>query len=92
MGGLMQDTVNNLKDGVPGVSRLPLVGDAFSFRNETSTKTELVIFMRPVVIKEASLNGDYRDFREYLPEQDYFTKAGPGDNLPLPTPRTTATP
>lgn len=84
MGGLMQDSVNNLKDGVPGLSQLPVVGNAFNYRNETSTKTELVIFMRPVVIREASLNGDYRDFREYMPERDFFTKPGPGD-APLNT-------
>ena len=92
MGGLMQDTVSNLKDGVPGLSQLPLVGDAFSFRNETSTKTELVIFMRPVVIKEASLNGDYKNFREFMPEQDFFTKPDVGDTLPLPQLEKTATP
>lgn len=92
MGGLMQDSVNNLKDGIPGLSQLPVVGDVFSYRNETSTKTELVIFMRPVVIKEASLNGDYKDFREFTPEQDFFSKAGPGDKQELPLPASTATP
>ncbi len=92
MGGLMQDSVNNLKDGVPGLSQLPVVGDAFSYRNETSTKTELVIFMRPVVIKEASLNGDFKAFREFAPERDFFAKPGPGDKLPLPKMDKTATP
>lgn len=66
MGGLMQDSVDNLKDGVPGLARLPTVGDAFSYRNEKSSKSELVIFIRPVVIKEASINGDYKDFRSFL--------------------------
>ena len=84
MGGLMQDSINNLKDGIPGLSQLPGVGDLFSYRNDTSNKTELVIFMRPVVIKEASLNSDYKAFREYLPEQDFFTKPGPGDTKPFP--------
>lgn len=69
MGGLMQDSVDNLKDGVPGLSSLPVVGNLFSYRNETSSKTELVIFMRPVVVKDASLEGDYRDYRYLLPGQ-----------------------
>jgi general secretion pathway protein D len=85
MGGLMQDSINNLKDGVPGLSQLPVVGDLFSYHNDTSTKTELVIFMRPVVIKEASMNADYKDFREFMPEQDFFTKPGPGDKLSFPS-------
>jgi MSHA biogenesis protein MshL len=68
MGGLMQDTIDNLKDGVPLLSRIPGIGNAFSYRNETTNKSELVIFIRPVVVKEASVNGDYRDFRSYLPD------------------------
>ena len=34
-----------------------------------STKTELVIFMRPVVVKDASIEGDFRDYRYLLPGQ-----------------------
>ncbi|MES2316469.1 MAG: pilus (MSHA type) biogenesis protein MshL [Pseudomonadota bacterium] len=68
MGGLMQDTIDNLKDGVPLLSRIPGVGDAFAYRNERTNKSELVIFIRPVVIKEASTNGDYKDFRSFLPD------------------------
>ena len=48
MGGLMQDSVDNTKDGVPLLSSLPVVGNLFSYRNENASKTELVIFMRPV--------------------------------------------
>jgi general secretion pathway protein D len=69
MGGLMQDSVDNSKDGVPGLSALPMVGNLFSYRNENNTKTELVIFMRPVVVKDASLNGDFKDYRYLLPNQ-----------------------
>ncbi|MFL6658190.1 MAG: pilus (MSHA type) biogenesis protein MshL [Massilia sp.] len=68
MGGLMQDTVDNLKDGVPLLSRIPGIGNAFGYRNETTSKSELVIFIRPVVIKEASVDGDYKDFRNFLPD------------------------
>lgn len=69
MGGLMQDSIDNTKDGVPGLSSLPVVGNLFTYRNEASTKTELVIFMRPVVVKDASIEGDFRDYRYLLPGQ-----------------------
>ncbi|RZT10802.1 general secretion pathway protein D [Duganella sp. CF402] len=69
MGGLMQDSVDNAKDSVPVLGRIPLLGDLFSYRNENTTKTELVIFMRPVVVKDASINGDYKDYRYILPGQ-----------------------
>jgi general secretion pathway protein D len=82
MGGLMQDSVDNTKDGVPGLSSLPMVGNLFSYRNENSTKTELVIFMRPVVVKDASVNGDYKDYRYMLPGQAPDNEAYP---VPVPT-------
>ena len=69
IGGLMQDTLSQKNDGVPTLSRLPLVGDLFSFRNDTYSKTELVIFLRPVVIKNASLNSpELREYQRYLPD------------------------
>jgi general secretion pathway protein D len=67
MGGLMQDEVQNNKDAVPWLHSLPVVGNLFSYRNENSTKSELVIFLRPLVIKEASVNDDYKAFRSHLP-------------------------
>lgn len=77
MGGLMQDSVDNLKDAIPGLSKLPFIGDAFAYRNETSTKSELVIFLRPIVIKEASLDGDFKAYRNFLPNKD--TAKDPND-------------
>ncbi|MFZ6843880.1 type II secretion system protein GspD [Undibacterium sp. RuTC16W] len=67
MGGLMQDSINNLKDEIPGTSKIPFIGNALNFRNETSNKSELVIFMRPIVVKDASINGDYKNYRYLLP-------------------------
>jgi len=69
MGGLMQDSVDNTKDGVPGLSSIPLLGNLFSYRNENATKTELVIFMRPIVVKDPSLSGDFKDYQYLLPGQ-----------------------
>lgn len=77
MGGLMQDSVNNLKDAVPGLSNLPLIGDIFSYRNETTTKTELVIFLRPVVVKNASMNGDYRNVGVSVPDANFLNEPPP---------------
>lgn len=69
IGGLMQDTIDQKNDGVPILSRLPMVGDLFSFRNDGYSKTELVIFLRPVVIKNASLNSpELREYQRYLPD------------------------
>ncbi|MBF0439594.1 MAG: pilus (MSHA type) biogenesis protein MshL [Magnetococcales bacterium] len=51
MGGLMQDTLNNTSAGVPVLSRLPGgLGNLFSQQDESVSKSELVIFLRPVVM------------------------------------------
>lgn len=76
MGGLMQDDINNLKDAIPLLSRLPFVGDAFAYRNETSTKSELVIFLRPIVVKDANLDGDYKSYRNFLPDKKFLHNPG----------------
>jgi MSHA type pilus biogenesis protein MshL len=72
LGGLMQDQINYTTDAVPGVSKIPFFGNLFSHRNDTSTKTELVIFLRPIVIHDASVAGDFRSYRDQLPDKDYF--------------------
>ncbi len=55
IGGLMQDSSNKQRDGIPILSRLPLVGDLFSYRDDTVTKSELVVFLRPTVIRNAGV-------------------------------------
>ncbi|MBL4572342.1 MAG: type II and III secretion system protein, partial [Gammaproteobacteria bacterium] len=67
LGGLMQDTVENSNTGLPGLNRLPIIGNMFSQKDDNVVKTELIIFIRPVVIKQPSIDGDFRNFREYLP-------------------------
>jgi MSHA biogenesis protein MshL len=68
LGGLMQDSRNNNSDEVPGLNRLPLVGNLFKYRDEGSKKTELVIFLRPTVLTDPTLDGDLREFRNTLQE------------------------
>lgn len=83
MGGLMQDEINYQTDAVPAASSIPLLGNLFQNRNNSRTKTELVIFLRPIIVKDASIAGDYAGYRNQLPDQDYFGKnnAGPERQL-----------
>ncbi len=67
MGGLMQDSINNIKDSIPVLGQLPLIGNLFGYRNETTTKSELVVFIRPIVLKDASINGDFKEYRNMMP-------------------------
>src|SRR5688572_5702159 len=72
LGGLMQDSFEGSRDGLPILSRVPLLGDAVSYRNDTSRKSELVVFLRPVVIRDPSIEGDLAGFRRYMPNEEFF--------------------
>lgn len=52
IGGLMQDAIDQKTQAIPLLSKLPMLGDFFTYRNNQSIKTELVIFLRPVVIND----------------------------------------
>lgn len=72
MGGLMQETLNDSTDAVPLLSRLPGVGNFFTNRLDKREKTELVIFLKPTIIRDPSVQGDYRDFTRQLPNDQFF--------------------
>lgn len=68
LGGLMQDEVFRNTDSVPGLNKLPLIGKLFNAHNDANRKTELVIFLRPTVIRNASLESEELNaFKQYLP-------------------------
>lgn len=70
LGGLMQDNIQQATDKVPGISKVPLVGKLFTARSNFNVKTELVIFLRPVVIQNASLESEeLSGYKQYLPAQ-----------------------
>ena len=82
MGGLMQDATNNSSDEVPGLGRIPWVGNLFKYKNNTHTKSELVIFLRPVVIRDASLDGDFSAYKS-MAQRDGVMPGSPGTTVPL---------
>jgi general secretion pathway protein D len=72
LGGLMLDSFEASRAGLPVASRVPLLGDLVSKRNDTTSKSELVIFIRPYVVRNASVEGDLAAYRRYMPDRDFF--------------------
>jgi len=72
LGGLMQDDVQRNRDSLPGVGRLPSpVSDVFSYRDEAVSKTELIVFLKPTVIVNPTLDSDeLKFFQRFLPPVD----------------------
>ena len=67
LGGLMQDDIQTADRSVPGLSRLPLLGELFFDTQENfSRKTELVIFLRPVVVNDPNIETDLKGYRQFL--------------------------
>lgn len=61
IGGLMQNQLNDVTGGVPGLSKIPLLGHLFTQRKRTSRRSELVILLKPTVI-----GGDGRIWQDEL--------------------------
>ena len=78
LGGLMTDDYRRNTNSVPGIDEIPIAGDAFKQRDFENTKKELVIFLRPTVMRNASLSGDLSNYRHYLQESV---------TTPLPVPK-----
>lgn len=50
IGGLMKESVSRQRSGVPGLKDLPIAGNLFKSRSETTVKSELVILIKPTII------------------------------------------
>jgi MSHA biogenesis protein MshL len=75
LGGLMQDRIKFAREGLPILSRIPVLGDAVSYRNDVTEKSELVIFLRPIIVRD--FENDLAAYRRLLPESGFFREADP---------------
>ncbi|HNE16337.1 MAG TPA: pilus (MSHA type) biogenesis protein MshL, partial [Rhodocyclaceae bacterium] len=73
LGGLMEDRVDFKTGRVPGVGAVPLLGEVFTTRDNLVQKTELVIFLRPVVVRDGNLLAA-SPLRNSLPRDDFFRR------------------
>jgi general secretion pathway protein D len=54
LGGLLQDEFTGSGDKVPGVSDVPFFGNLFKSEARTRKKTNLMVFLRPVVVRDSA--------------------------------------
>jgi MSHA type pilus biogenesis protein MshL len=68
LGGLIQDDSDNARDGLPVLSRPEGIGALFGQHERINSQTELVIFLRPTVVTNPTLDSDeLRQFQRLLP-------------------------
>jgi len=53
LGGLLSDTYSNTRGQVPGLADVPFIGNFFKNESRNRTKTNLMVFLRPVVLRDA---------------------------------------
>lgn len=66
IGGLIQDTVSNGEEKVPVLGDIPLLGGLFSYKTRSHQKTNLMIFLKPTVVRDGqranTFTGDRYDY------------------------------
>ena len=54
LGGLLEDNVTLTSNSVPGLGSLPVIGSLFRYDTRKRTKTNLMVFLRPYVVRDAN--------------------------------------
>ena len=54
LGGLIEDDTSKGESRVPYLGAIPILGLLFKTRNQTSSKTNLMIFLRPKIMRDAN--------------------------------------
>jgi len=66
IGGLMQDSASKNDRGLPGLHDAQGFGILFGTKTREFLKTELVIFLRPRILDNASIETNLSDFKKFL--------------------------
>lgn len=78
LGGLMQDNVSSNNSKIPGLGDIPGLGVLFRSNSRTATKTDLMVFLRPIVVRtEAQGNA--------LSQKRYDSMRGMQNDAQLPS-------
>jgi len=90
LGGLMRDDNTRGVQRVPCIGAIPLISEPFKFTENSSTKTNLMVFLKPHIIRSRKdLQGitedKYRDVQDVYDHQTYEgTILFPQKDAPLP--------
>lgn len=83
LGGLLEDSVNTTVESVPGIGGIPVLGNLFRYDKRQRAKTNLMIFLRPYVIRDANAGrGLTQDRYNFMRTQQ--SRVQPGKHLVLP--------
>jgi general secretion pathway protein D len=58
LGGLLEDRLTDGTEKVPGLGDLPVLGNLFKYQTRKRTKTNLMVFLRPIVLRNPEQSVD----------------------------------
>jgi general secretion pathway protein D len=85
LGGLIEDDATKGENRVPYLGSIPILGNLFKTRNQTSTKNNLMIFIRPKILRDPDQAAYETDLKyNYMRDQQKpLFHTGPSDLPPL---------
>ncbi|HOV21006.1 MAG TPA: type II secretion system protein GspD, partial [Ottowia sp.] len=54
LGGLLEDKYYSNEDKVPGLGDIPVLGNLFKTQSRALVKTNLMVFLRPIIVRDAA--------------------------------------
>lgn len=83
LGGLIENNVQQSEQGIPILSRIPLLGALFKYRSRQKTKTNLMIFLKPTIVRAPSDGLSFTaDRYRYIRGQEQRMRISPSIILP----------
>jgi general secretion pathway protein D len=83
IGGLIQDSVKDGVEKVPLLGDIPVLGALFTYKTRSQTKTNLMVFLRPTVLRNSQRAESLTDERyDYILGEQYKAKPPPSPPLP----------
>lgn len=88
----MQDQYNAGNSKIPLLGNIPFIGSLFRSENKTRTKTNLMVFLRPVIVRDQTTATQIANTRyAYLRQQQYGSQSDnrliKDQNVPMMPPK-----
>jgi general secretion pathway protein D len=74
LGGLMQNERKSVRNGIPGLSRIPKIGNLFAYTSDNLIKTELVIFLKTTIIENGAAASPGNRLSDYVESADWSSR------------------
>jgi general secretion pathway protein D len=83
LGGLITDETSDTNEKVPGLGDLPIIGNLFKYQTRGRTKKNLMVFLRPIIVRTNEQSVDLMaDRYEYIRQEQI--KGQPEHKMVLP--------